>query len=245
MQIRALFPTAVGVDTVDTKDHQAFKEAFTQGAMRHVLKSGQTGEDNGMIDVHKDPHFRPMMNYIHAKFTQYLDTFKVDQSMYDFNYVKAWMQVLREYETPKHTHADSMYTWIYYINVPKNPLTTKLLCVENPIASVSPYMNNPNEGYPTMFSYIKNEDSNQFNNIVETFETPEGTLIIMPAHLKHWTVPAQGERSYDEQMPTKNIVSLKKNRICIAGDIMLSYKEEHARGKNMGMQPTSRWLTYK
>jgi hypothetical protein len=245
MQIRSLFPTAVGVDSVPTRIHYAFKEAFTENAMKHVLKNGQTGEDYGMIDMHLDPHFKPIMNYVHDRFIEYLDTFNVNTSMYDINYVKAWMQVLREYETPKHTHADSMYTWIYYINVPKNPLTNKLLCVENPIASMSPHMNNSNEGYPTMFSYLKDEDSNEFNTIVETFETPEGTFLIMPAHLKHWTVPAQGERSYDEQPPVKNIVSLKKNRICIAGDIMLSYKEEHARGKSMGMQPVSRWLTYK
>ena len=245
MQIRSVFPTAIGVDQLDQNTHVQFKEIFTQNAMRHVLRSGETGEDNGMIDIHLDPNFKPVIDYVHDRFIDYLNVFNVNTGMYDFNYVKAWMQVLREYETPPHTHSDSMYTWIYYINVPKNPLTAKLLCVENPIASMSPFMNNANEGYPTMFSYIDNKNLNAFNTMVETFETHEGTFLIMPAHLKHWTIPAQGERSTYYQAPAKNIVSLKKNRVCIAGDIVLSYKEEHARGKNQGMQPVSRWLTYK
>lgn len=244
MQLHSIFPTVIAIDEVE--NHRVFKDAWTQNAMNHMLKSGRTGEPEGMITIHKDPNFKPMMDYIHSRFLQYLSSFKVRTDMYDFNYVKAWMQVLREWETPKHSHADAMYTWIYYMNVPKTHLTTKLLCIENPMSSTSTWKDNSNEGYPSMFSYMPESEKTAGNAIVERFPTHEGTLFIMPAHLTHWTEPASGAGigSYGKQMPTRDIASLKRNRVCIAGDILLSYKPEHSAGKAMGMQPVQNWLTY-
>jgi hypothetical protein len=79
----------------------------------------------------------------------------------------------------------------------------------------------------------------ELNSYSWEFAPKEGQLFVFPSTLPHDTV-GQSDETIDEGNPT--IEMLNENRICLAADIVLTYKEQTPHP--LGLQPISNWRTF-
>ena len=222
----ALFPTLV-TETFYEK-HAELKPVLEQGIFRHMTPDGYSNEKTGHVMLHLDADFEPLFKFVAAAAKEYISSFAIDQEIFDINVVKTWMNIIREQGTPFHSHADAHISFVYYINIPEDVNTP--IIFHNHYNWYEPYMgfakfNNPSEWNP-------------FNSPAWQFSAKEGALMIFPARVCHETPSTSG----DPDVGVKSLKDLRRKRVSLAGDIVLTFKETSA--KPMGLQPIKNWRTF-
>ncbi len=226
----ALFPTLIGQD--EYPDHSDFKEVFYKNIFKYINENGYSSENTGHVNIHHEEEFEDFYRYITWSISKYLDHLSIDEKTYDINIVKSWLNVIKDRETPNHSHADAHYSFTYYVNLPDDAV--------QPIVFHTPKIPHPNEAYLAMFANNVKE-WNFFNSYTWEFTPKEGDIFVFPAHLRHHTYMKDGIPS-DKESSFENLEKIKTKRICIAGDIVLTYSEKQA--KPTGLQPVSNWKSF-
>jgi hypothetical protein len=231
MQQHALFPTLVAEDL--NPDNARLKEVFFPNAMKHFT-DGFSDEETGALALQTDPGFAPIYKYVTSKAREYLTQLRVDPRIHDINIVKSWLNVTAVTDSPRHNHADAHLTFTYYVNVPSDKQRDIRFFIEK-------QQNNLYHGM------LENNvvDYNVFNSASWGFTPQEGSIFLFPGHLSHSVLPRSStcpDADTSKEPPVKDLEDLKTRRICVAGDIVLTYNDGNK--KYLGLQPVRNWRTF-
>jgi len=230
MNLYPLFPTLVCEDFY--YDSQKFKKIFFDNAFNHIT-DGESGEASGNVIVHLDPAFEDFFSFVSKKAKEYVSALKIDPEIFDFNIVKTWLNITRESDNPKHEHGDAHMSFSYYVHVPDD--VEKYLTMYRPEEM-------SNELYHGMLDFNVQE-YNEFNCMSWYFPTEEGKIFLFPSKIKHSVMSKN--HTYPilvEERKLESVNDLAQNRICIAGDFVLTHKQKTTQA--LGLQPIKNWKTY-
>ena len=227
MIAHALFP--VLVCEFHYPKHEEFKKVFLENGLKYFDKYGFSQEETGHVSIHHEPAFEELYTFMSSCIRDYLRTLHVDDNNFDINVVKSWLNVLDKRSTPKHSHRDAHISFTYYVNTPNNHKQNIVFYNYSP--RMEPFdgcisNNNPNNEWDVLNSYSW------------SFEPKEGTIFVFPAQIMHDT--SGGPIVSDPGVKTTD--DLIDRRICIASDVLLTYKEKSA--KSLGVQPVSNWRKF-
>lgn len=230
MNIYALFPTLV-VDMINP-DHSDFKQVFLDNAFKHMDAEGLSSESTGNVDVHTDPAFESFFKFVSDTARSYVSVLNIDPNIFEFNLVKCWLNITKENDNPVHDHADAHLSFAYYINVPEH--VDKQFVMYNPHTT--------NNLYNGMLKFNISE-YNMFNSSKWSLATEEGKLLLFPSTLKHSVMsPGRIDPVTVADPGSKTVEELLTNRICIAGDFILTHKNKTEQF--LGLQPIQNWRTF-
>lgn len=226
MIAHALFPVLVG--EFHYPDHEKLKGIFMRDGLKYFNEDGYSQESTGHVSIHHEPDFEELYAFISNCVREYLDALRVDDN-FDINVVKSWLNVLEKRSTPKHAHRDAHLSITYYVSTPENHKQNIVFYNYDP--NMEPFAG------CIMHNNSRNE-WNIFNSYSWSFEPKQGTVFVFPAQMMHETnggplVADSGVKTVDD---------LKNRRICIASDVVLTYKEKAA--KSLGLQPVSNWRKF-
>jgi len=223
----ALFPTLVCEFHYDKKDE--FKQLFYQNIFDYMTPEGYSNEFTGHVNIHHEKSFTPFFKYAINSAKQYAARLHIDVDRFDFNLIKTWMNIKKDDSTPHHAHGDAHISFTYYINVPDTFV--------RPIRFYNHVYRH--EPYPGSISWNNTSKTwDWFNAYTWEFNPVEGQLLVFPSTLSHDTVgKTNGE---DKGNPT--VEELNENRIRLAADILLTYKDKTA--SPLGVQPVSNWRQF-
>ena len=226
MEKHALFPTLVGEWHWLNKDK--FKDEFFSQAFNHLNSNGYSTETTGHVDIHHNPVFDSLWSFSADCAGEYLKTLQLKTELFSLNLIKTWLNIIKEWHTPMHNHADAHLSFVYYVHIPEG--------VNKPIY-FSPQIRQ-NELFHSIYLDNVNE-WNIYNSGSWYFEPKEGQLFMFPANLHHHT---GGYGSGEIDKGCKNMNDLLDRRISIAGDFLLTYNKKI--GRSYGIQPVSNWRTF-
>ena len=214
----------------DYPDAHAFKKIFYDKIFDYMTPEGYSNEFTGHVNIHHEKAFEPFFRYAVYCVRQYTDRLHIDNDKFDFNLVKTWLNIKKDNSTPRHAHGDAHISFTYYVNVPTT--FTRPLRFYN--------HERPHEPYPGSVRWNNTKDVwDLFNAQTWSFPPKEGHLFVFASNLVHDTV-GQSDQTKDEGSPT--IEKLNENRICLAADIVLTYKKQTA--SPLGLQPVSNWRQF-
>lgn len=222
----ALFPTLV-LETFN-EDHALLKKTFEKKILNHIGDDGFSNGETGHLTIHHDKSFRPIFELATKASQTYMQRLKVDPSIYDFNLVKVWMNMVRNQATPTHHHRDCHLSFVYYIHIPEGlemPLT-----FQRDEYRHEPFAGCIKHGRPSEWDWL--------NSYTWSFPPREGVMFVFPANMLHGTPPRNGERDTG----IFSIEDFRKHRVSIAGDFVLTYKERYDR--SLGIPPVKNWRTF-
>jgi uncharacterized protein (TIGR02466 family) len=226
MALHGIFPVAVG--EYHCKEAEKIKQSVFSTYSKHMNVAGYSEESTGHVTLHHEPEYEPLYRFAAASVRKYLDEFGIDQDQFDVNIVKSWFNILQKRKTPPHAHGDAHVSFSYYVSIPDG--YNQAIRFHNYFNRFEPFTgcirNNPGKEW------------NIFNSYVWDFFPSEGTMFVFPSMLVHETVSNTTE--HDEGV--LGDADIKKRRICIAGDVLLTYKTKQA--KTLGLQPISNWKTF-
>jgi len=221
-----LFPTLVCQFKYDK--HEEFRNTFYRDVWNHMTPEGFSAEFTGHVAIHHEPSFEPLFRYAVSCAKQYTQRLHIDD-VFEFNVVKTWLNIKKDSSTPTHAHGDAHISFTYYVNIPDD--------FTRPIRFYN--YERRHEPYP---GSIRWNNSNgiwdQLNSMTWQFEPTQGDLFVFPATLTHDTIGKQ----MDSMEGATDVEGLNKNRICLAGDILLTYKQSAA--KPLGLQPIENWKRF-
>ena len=228
MQIFSLFPTCV-TSTI-YEDHEKLKKVFFQNFKNHVPESGYPlGEASGHVSIHNDPDMAFFFKFVSDTAREYLKILGVDESIWEVNLVKTWLNSFSFNSVPPHNHADAHLTWIYYMNVPEGKAHPLVLLKNNAVNDL------------TNGLFENDTTHNQFSASRLEHTPTEGELMFLPSNLDHQTALLE-KNSPEIHFPTNDHKIHMHNRISISGDIVLTFKETSKRSR--GLQPVSNWKKF-
>jgi hypothetical protein len=229
MKQHLIFPTLIG--EFEYEFPEQFKETFFECVHNYVDQHGNSNEKTGHVAIHHGPEFEPLYQFIGQCINRHLSAYGSDPDQMDAYIVKSWLNIIRDIQTPYHSHADAHLSFVYYVNLP------------NDIVEPIRFFNESNFGrfepYPGFTKYANH--SNKWDHINAQsweFYPSEGNLIIFPANMPHDTELKNGSV---KNMESQNfpLEKMKTKRISIAGDVILTFKEK--TGVSMGLQPVKNW----
>ena len=233
MLTHALFPTLIGEWYYER--HYHFKDIFFRNVLNHIGPNGEWGENSGHIDVHHDPDFVNFFTMTSFFAKEYVSQLQVDIDLWDFNLVKSWLTISDKWSVPNHNHEDAHLSFVYYMNIPDKIPSA-------PIHFAN--MHKPNDLTGNMF-HLQGDNSvmvkqwNAFNSLSWNWTPNEGQLFIFPANLRHHT--QTGYPGANDPL-VNTVEGLKNRRISLAGDFLLTFKENKAI--SYGLQPVSNWKVF-
>jgi hypothetical protein len=224
----SLFPTLVC--EFEYPESKKFKSIFYENIHNYMTPDGYSSEFTGHVNIHHEPTFEPFFKYAMYCVKQYTKRLHIDNSKFNFNLVKTWLNTKKDNSTPKHAHGDAHISFTYYVNVPNT--------FSRPIRFYN--HDKMHEPYPGSLRWNNTENIwDQFNALTWSLEPKEGHMFVFPSTLVHDTL-GKSDNERDEGAPTKE--KLNENRICLAADIIITYNEQTA--SPLGLQPISNWRTF-
>lgn len=224
----ALFPTLVC--EFDYPEAANFKPVFYEHIFKYMTPEGYSSEFTNHVNIHHEKAFEPFFRYAMYCVKQYTKRLHIDNDKFQFNLVKTWLNVKKDNSTPKHAHGDAHISFTYYVNIP-NSFSRPLRFYNH---------ERPHEPYPGSIRWNNTKDVwDQFNAATWSFHPREGQLFVFPSNLVHDTL-GQSDDQLDEGNPT--VDKLSENRICLAADIVMTYKKQTA--SPLGLQPIENWRTF-
>lgn len=229
MITHAIFPTLVSQFSYNLP--QEFKSIFFDKVYDYTDEHGNSNEKTGHVYVHHEPSFTPVFDFVGNSIKQFISTYNCDPEKMDAYIVKSWLNIIRDIQTPYHSHADAHVSFVYYVNVPDD--------IIEPIRFFPNYPMGRHEPYPGFTKYANHTGKwDMFNAQSWEFHPKEGDLLIFPASIPHDTLLKNRDV---KNMESRNVPleHLKRKRISIAGDVLLTFKKRTAVA--MGLQPFSNW----
>ena len=228
MTIHRIFPTAIGEYFYD--DHQKYNNIFLQNIEKYCIKKNNklySGESTGFNAIHTEPLFVEGFKFIVDAFRTYCDELNFDSSVFDIVITKTWLNILHDnMSTPDHVHETSHYSFVYYIDVPKN---SDMLCFALEKSSNEPF-------HGAFYDYTNTNwkklvtNYTDLNSIEWSFEPKNGKLFVFPSHLRHYT---------------KKVGTIQnEKRVAVSGDVFFVYKENTNPNYPTGIFPVSQWRTF-
>lgn len=224
----ALFPTLLGQFDYDFP--QKFKETFFDKVYNLVDSLGNSNEKTGHVDIHHESAFKPLYDFIGTSLKEYISRYNTDPERMNVYIVKSWLNIIKDIQTPYHSHADAHISFVYYMNIPDD-IVEPIRFFPNDMGRHEPY-----SGFTKYANHTGKWD--MFNAQSWEFHPREGNLLIFPASMPHDTLLKKAEA---KNMESQNfpLEKLKTKRISIAGDVILTFKERTA--VSMGLQPFDNW----
>jgi len=225
MEVVELFPTCLTKTLYD--EHSKFKEVFYKNFHKHVPESGDPlGEQSGHVNIHNDVDMAFFFKFVSDQAREYLRTLGVDDSVWEVNLIKTWINSYQYGKIPKHNHSDSHLTWVYYLNVPEDRNYPLRLFNNNPANDL------------TNGLFEDDTQHNIFSAGVIEYIPSEGFLLVFPSSLDHEVADTpKGAEIY-----SNNPVHHRPKRASLAGDIVLTFKETSTRAR--GLQPARNWKSF-
>jgi uncharacterized protein (TIGR02466 family) len=227
VNIHHLFPTLL--TETECPVNEKFLNIIYDNWEKHYTE-GYSNEGTGNLNIQTDESFRDIYSFLNECVLEYLNILKIDNENFDINFVKSWFNSLEKASTPRHFHGDAHISVVYYAQTP--------LDAEQFIQFES--NNESKEPFP---GAAKNNAMgiNEFNAYYYSIKPKAGSVLVFPSNLFHQTF---GEnKSLDNIEPAvRTIEDLKRKRICIASDVVLTYKEKS--NKSLGLQPVSLWRRF-
>ena len=203
------------------------KSIVEQHIFNHMTEDGWSNEFAGFVTLHQDTRFDPLFKFAADAVKDYVTSFAADPNDFDIHIVKSWANIVKNRGNPLHNHADAHVSFVYYVNIPVD--------VNTPII----FYNNPNRYEPFHgFTRWNSKSWDMLNSGTWKFMPKEGEILVFPAGMGHETP----KLSSVEDMGIKDLTELRKHRISIAGDVIITYKETAA--KPLGLQPVKNWRTF-
>ena len=115
MITHALFPTLVGEFRYDKRED--FKKRFFNRVLHHMDEHGYSMETTGHVDLHHDDELRDIFDFAASSAFEYMNTLQLNDE-FDLNLVKTWLNIITEFHTPNHNHADAHLSFVYYVQIP-------------------------------------------------------------------------------------------------------------------------------
>ena len=232
MTAHHLFPTLVTDELYPHNNN--FKKIFYKNIFKYMNHDGISNESTNHVNLHHEEEFAELFKFISNSAREHIKKLELDPDIFVYNIVKSWMNITKEYNTPRHNHADAHLSFGYYINIPINCDTAIRFFNENQRNDLFSSMILVNE--PKCWNYV--------NAYSLQFMPKEGQVFLFPAKLTHDTIGTNlkdgGGSSFEKGI--KNIEELSQYRICLAGDIMLTYKNRMSRP--LGLQPVEDWRSF-
>jgi len=215
-----LFPTLIAL--FENSSHSEHKNIFNNKYSH--LKYDEVGEQHGQNKTHHDEHFQEFYKFVVNSANDYLRHLNMNTDNFYLVIAKSWMSFVNSNNgVPAHNHSDHHLSFTYYIDVPKD--SCDVICF---------YDNKRNTNEPFYGAFNSNIGSppnsfgdNMYNSLNYTLKIKEGQLCVFPSKLDHY-VP-QG--------------NFKNERKCIAGDILLIYKDVNNKNP-WGLYPPDTWKYY-
>ena len=236
MKAYGLFPVLVA--EFEYPYHAEFKQLFFQNMEKYAHSSGMNTEQ-GYIDLQTYPEFQPFYTFVATCAKEYVGQLGVDPDEWMYYIVKSWWNGMEQENIQMHSHCDAHLSFAYYLSTP--PESNKLLFVAG-----KDYKNDLTNGM-FMENYEDVSPVQEWNQFTpaQAFDAVEGKLMIFPSTLEHCTVPydpyaTEMNPGYDE--PSVDPEALKKLRISIAGDFLMTFKEPTS--KALGIQPIEKWIRF-
>lgn len=230
MKHHALFPTIVSGCEINLTSET--KDLYMRTLVKRFEKHGFSDESTGDVDLHLIPELQSLYDSIIEKVQEHFNGLLVDPNDFDFYITKSWMNVVRNKETPLHSHPDAHFSFSYYLNIPDD-YTQNFACVID---------DHPSDPYPGFIKFNRFDQS--LENCTEVvFENKEGEILVFPSHLTHKTVIIEDYDSAESDDSVKSLQDLYHRRVCIAGDVMTTHKEKVS--KSIGLQPVKNWKKFK
>jgi len=222
-----LFPTLVS--EFHNPSHETFKEIFLERFHLHCNAQGESNENTSHVDLHQDPHFSPLFEFIFKCLRLHLKELALDPEIQQMYLVKSWLSISRKEHAPIHNHADAHMAFVYYVNIPTDFTPHKLCFLST----------KPNEYYPNIFSHNA-LDWNPYNCNNSSFVPCEGMALFFPAKLFHYTGNGNEKTPDPSIQDHYSISGINNMRVCLAGDLIFTYKK--IEGKSFGLMPVSNWI---
>jgi hypothetical protein len=204
------------------------KKAFKKVALSYFNGDGFSDEMTGHVTMHHETVLRPLYEFAVKEAKKFVSNYNIDPNLFDYHVVKSWMNVTKNRETQVHGHKDAHISFSYYINVPEEANTPIL------------FQNHENrhEPYAGMARWNNPKEWDHINSYTWIFDVREGQLMVFSSNMYHGTIPSQP----GPDTGVKTIAAFNERRVCIAGDILLTYKEKQA--KPLGLQPVENWRKF-
>lgn len=232
IQVFDIFPTTIYCNKLD--NHEKYKKAFYDIYPKYdypqetILKNGEewyntTSENTGNPFIHIDKNLTELFDEIIENVKIYVHDVLEYENIFDYVITKSWLSRSRaSHENINwHDHANSDISFTYYLNTPPN-------------SHVLRFSNNSNlNGLLGGLNKSDVKDAVRNTNVhnASTFhlEPKEGTLVLFPSSLGHSTAYAR---------------DFVGERLGIAGDIILVFKEDSTNDFSMGFIHPKYWKMY-
>ena len=221
-----IFPSYIMESHFD--GHVNLKKSFKKVALSLFNEDGFSDEMTGHVTIHHEPVLSPMYKFVIQEAKKFIAGYSIDPELYEYNVVKSWMNVTKNRETQMHGHMDAHISFAYYMNVPEEAKTP--IIFQN--------YHHKHEPYSGMARWNNPSEWNLINSYTWMFDVREGQLMVFPSNMIHGTIHPQP----GEDAGVKNMAAFNERRVCIAGDILLTYKKKQA--KPLGLQPIENWRRF-
>ena len=229
MNVHTLFP--ITVCEFQYPNSASVKDKLSKNIHRYIDKDGKTGELYGFVTMHHDPDYYELFCFLNKCIEEYLKVLDIDANRFDINFIKSWLNVLKDASTKHHSHGDAHLSISYYVNTPKEQEQF-----------IRFYHHSEYEPFFGCIRWNNNNNWNIYNAKSWQFLPKEGDVYIFPAKLSHETdhVVPRDNMNYSGM---KNVNEFFDYRVTIAADVLLTYKEKMSLP--LGIQPVKNWRTFK
>jgi|TARA_R100000455_G_C6232852_1_gene93967 hypothetical protein len=232
IQIFDIFPTTIYSNKF--YHHEKYKKAFYDVYSKYdypqetILRNGEewyntTSENTGNPYIHLDENLTEIFDEIIENVKKYVYDILEYEEIFDFIITKSWLSRARApHENINwHDHANSDISFTYYLNTPPNSHRLRFSNDSN----LNGLLGGLNK------SDVKDAVRNTNIHNASTFhlEPKEGTLILFPSSLAH---------------STDNARDFVGERLAIAGDVILVFKEDATNDFSMGYLHPKYWKLY-
>jgi hypothetical protein len=221
-KIHEIFPLIVYQGEVEC--HNEFKETNLESLKKYWFNGyiNESPEYSGRIFAHLNSEYQTFFKELRSHIDNYFNYLNVDHTKLDYHIIKSWVGCHFNDETPSvkpHTHNESNLSFVYYL---KSDETSDKFCVAQ--------QSNKNECVGDLFQTAIQRNLitgyNKYNCNVYTITPTEGTIVIFPSNIGHFT---------------QKFTTRKDERIVIPGDIRVTLKKDFP-DYHQGSTHPSQWL---
>lgn len=221
-KVHEMFPMIVYQGEIEC--HDEFK-AKNLNSLREYWFNGYVNESpeySGRIFVHLNSEYKQFFSELRSHVDNYFKLLNTDHTKLDYHIIKSWVGCHLSDETPSikpHIHNESNLSFVYYL---KSDDTSDKFCVNQ--------KTNKNECVEDLFGTSEQRNLilgyNRYNCNVYTITPKEGTVVIFPSNIPHFT---------------QKFTTRKGERIVVPGDIRVTLKKEFP-DYHQGSTHPSQWL---
>lgn len=218
-KIHEIFPTIVYQGEIDI--HKKFKEEYLEELKKYWFNGyeNQSPENSGRIFLHNEEKYSIFFDDLLKNVYKYLNILDVDYNIFNFYITKSWVGFHSNDEPTlmEHRHNASNISFCYYLS---SNNTSDKFCIHQ--------HKNPNEVSDSIFEtqekYNIIKKFNKYNCNKYTISPIEGTVLLFPGHLYHSTL---------------RVDTMLGERVVIAGDIVMTLKQEFSRYHQSIVDPST------